>query len=575
MPYLSNTYLGVTTVKISTKLAAAFSLILLLLMGSGGYNYVAKLDEQAGFQEMMEDTEFLTTIRQMQFILTGRNNDERGYLLTGDAGYLKQMEEKAKNLEQLLAQLKESKDIAANVQSELAKMDERFLAYRAESQKAMEAYQSGDRERAVDIHFGPEREARKELDAVVEHMVQMIHAEKEADEAVLVEKSGRTWAIQIGLTVFAVLISILLAVSLRRTIVLPLKRVNQQLLAIAEGEGDLTRQLAVSSRDEIGDLAKAFNQMTGNLREIIRQVRSHAQQVAASSEELQASSQQTSQAAEQIANTIQNVVKGTDRQVEGVVQGSRETEGMTSAIRQIASRSETVASAAIEASDLAAEGSQTIRLAVKQMEEMSETITGLSGIVSTLGERSSQIVQIVEMITDIAGQTNLLALNAAIEAARAGEQGRGFAVVADEVRKLAEQASLSAQQIARLVEAIRQETGEAVLSMERSTQEVAVGLAGISQAGQVFYKIRDAVQGVASQVQEVSAASHTLSLNTENVARSMDEISRITEETAVQTMDASSVTEEQLASMEEVHASAASLARQAEELEKLLERFRV
>lgn len=553
----------------------AFGLLLAIMIGSESYSYVQEGRIKAAYAKMLGDAELLTHLREIQFVLTGRNNDERGYLLSQDNTFAEEMRERAQKLDALFAQAKEMAGSSEKLRRLLDRMEALFRTYQQESDKVMEAIRSGQREEAVRLHFGEERQARKELDRVVEELVTLVQQEKEQDEVLLARQARTAETVRLFVAMTAVLLAVLIGGYLVRSIVIPLNRVNAQLRAIAEGEGDLTRELTVASRDEIGMLGQSFNRMLRNLREIILQVRSHAEQVAASAEELNASSEQTSQAAKQIAETVQGVVLGTDKQVQGVEEGSREVQEMAAGIRQISSRAERVTAAAVDTSELATNGNRTIQEAVARMNGMSETIDHLSRLVRGLGERSRQIGQIVDAITDIAGQTNLLALNAAIEAARAGEHGRGFAVVADEVRKLAEQASASAGQITQLVGMIQSEIEEAVVSMQRGTEEVAAGMAGVSEAGEAFARIRAAVLDVTGQIQEVSAASRSLTASTEKVAQAMREIAGVTETTAARTLDVSAATEEQLASMEEIHASAASLAGLAEELEKLMGRFKV
>jgi methyl-accepting chemotaxis protein len=562
-------------VRIRTKFVLAFGLLLAIMIGSESYSYVQEGRIKAASAKMLGDAELLTHLREIQFVLTGRNNDERGYLLSQDNTFAEEMRERAQKLDALFAQAKEMAGSSEELRRLLDRMEALFRTYQQESDKVMEAIRSGQREEAVRLHFGEERQARKELDRVVEELVTLVQQEKEQDEVLLARQARTAESVRLFVAMTAVLLAVLIGGYLVRSIVIPLNRVNAQLRAIAEGEGDLTRELTVASRDEIGMLGQSFNRMLRNLREIILQVRSHAEQVAASAEELNASSEQTSQAAKQIAETVQGVVLGTDKQVQGVEEGSREVQEMAAGIRQISSRAERVTAAAVDTSELATNGNRTIQEAVARMNGMSETIDHLSRLVRGLGERSRQIGQIVDAITDIAGQTNLLALNAAIEAARAGEHGRGFAVVADEVRKLAEQASASAGQITQLVGMIQSEIEEAVVSMQRGTEEVAAGMAGVSEAGEAFARIRAAVLDVTGQIQEVSAASRSLTASTEKVAQAMREIAGVTETTAARTLDVSAATEEQLASMEEIHASAASLAGLAEELEKLMGRFKV
>lgn len=370
-------------------------------------------------------------------------------------------------------------------------------------------------------------------------------------------------------------IAIIIIIIMNRTIARPLVLVSRQLKEIAEGEGDLTRELTVRSRDEVGDLANSFNRMLQNLRSLIHQVGLNAEQVAASAEELTASSEQTSKATEQIASTIHEMAEGSKQQVHSVENSSRIARESLIGIQQIAANTQSVTSIAVQTSEMAVDGNRLLHAAESQMTTINQTFTGLSKVIRSLGERSQEIGQISEVITGIAGQTNLLALNAAIEAARAGEHGRGFAVVADEVRKLAEQCSLSAQQISELIATIQRETGAAVESMEKGTQEVADGIQGVNAAGQSFKQIQQSIEEVTTQIQEVSAAAQQMFAGTEQIVHAISVIEEVAKEAASGTENVSAAAEEQMASMEEISSSAATLSNMAEELQLLIGRFKV
>lgn len=255
--------------------------------------------------------------------------------------------------------------------------------------------------------------------------------------------------------VVSVLVTIISAVLQIRGITRPLKQVNRQLLEIAEGEGDLTRELTVKTNDEIADLAASFNRMNEQLRNLIGQVAFGSEQVASTAEQLNAGAEQTTQATEHIATTIQEVASGTERQVVGIEESMEAVSDLSQGVKQIAINAHQVSSSAEETSRLADQGNESIQQAIRQMQKIDGSISGLATEINQLGASSTEIGQIIEVITSIAAQTNLLALNAAIEAARAGEHGRGFSVVADEVRKLAEQSVNSAQQITGLITAIQ------------------------------------------------------------------------------------------------------------------------
>ncbi|MGG1658928.1 methyl-accepting chemotaxis protein [Brevibacillus sp. NRS-1366] len=341
-------------------------------------------------------------------------------------------------------------------------------------------------------------------------------------------------------------------------------------------DGELTVEpLQIRTRDEVGQLSQSVNTMVENLRTIIQQVNATASDLASSAEELSVNAEHTSKATEQIAITIQEVAYGAEKQVKSVEDSVTAMQVVSTGTKQVTANAQYAAESAIEASQIAIEGNQALQIVISQMHSIDDTVNNIAEIVRRLGNSSQEIGQIVQVITAIAEQTNLLALNAAIEAARAGEQGRGFAVVADEVRKLAEQSAKSAQQIEKLITAIQLESNQAVLSMEKGTKEVTVGLEVVNNAGKSFEQIQDAVTQVASQIQEVKTHSVQMSVGTEQVVELVSLIEEVAENSADGTQNVSAATEEQLAAMEEVTSSANSLAKIAEELQSHVSRFKV
>lgn len=354
----------------------------------------------------------------------------------------------------------------------------------------------------------------------------------------------------------------------------PIKKIAEQAEQVAEG--DLTiPTLVVKNKDELGQLAQDFNRMTSNLKHLILQVATNTEQVAASAEELTASAELTSKATEHIASAMQQVAAGSESQVQAVEESAAAMNEMAARVLQMQNNAQTVSHTAIKTSDQALEGGQSIEKAVQQMNSIHLTVNGLEKVIKGLGLRSQEIGQITEAITGIAAQTNLLALNAAIEAARAGEHGRGFAVVADEVRKLAEQSAQSAQQISQLILVIQTETTKAISTMENATEEVSQGLHVVHLAGSSFEQIQHSINEVAHQIGDLSAAVHEISSGSEKVVASIREIALVAEETSSGTQTVSSSAEEQLATMEEITASASALASMAQELQLLIGKFKV
>jgi methyl-accepting chemotaxis protein len=367
------------------------------------------------------------------------------------------------------------------------------------------------------------------------------------------------------------IISILIGFLLSRSITNPLIQLKKQ--ANLAANGDLTVHMAQGEReDEIGQLAESFEKMMTNLRKIIQQVSESTEHIAAFSEELTASTEQSSRAVEL---TIQAVAVETDKQVQSVGEGSKSVNHMSAGIQQIAASTQNVLLNAVQASDTASVGNRIIHDAVLQMNTIDSTMNEIAETVKGLGKRSQEIEKIIDVITKIAEQTNLLALNASIEAARAGEHGRGFAVVADEVRKLAEESSSSTRQIAGLVTAIQSETTKAVQLMEAGIKEAALGIEEMNAAGELFQEIQHSINKVTKQIHEVSTAAEQISANTEQAICSIALISEAAENNAFGTHNISAATQEQLASVEEVSSSVSFLANMMEELQQLVNKFKI
>jgi len=315
--------------------------------------------------------------------------------------------------------------------------------------------------------------------------------------------------------------------------------------------------------------------MAENLREVLQKVSFDSQQVAASAEELTASAEQMNSASEHISNTIQEIASSTGKQVQETSDMDHTVTEMLEYVQQISANSLGVTKKARDTSSKAGDGNKAIQTVVSQMNTINGRVAETFQVIEQLGNHSTQIGVISKVITDIADQTNLLALNAAIEAARAGEQGKGFAVVADEVRKLAEQSSQSANQISVLITKIQEETVKAVSSMKNVTVEVGEGIEIVNQAGTTFGDIRSAVDEVNEQITDVSTSVGQLRIGMEQMVEVIKLVKQVSEDTNSSTQNISAATEEQLASMQEISSSAVSLTNMAEELMELIGKFKI
>ncbi|MDN5515476.1 MAG: methyl-accepting chemotaxis protein [Pseudomonas sp.] len=514
----------------SQKLYAGFGVVLLVIVG-------LVLSTWRGFDQVdstvKKNIHTYTVINESASLLTSLVNIEtgmRGFVITGREQFLVPLTEGEGSFQRHLTQLRQ------------------LTADNPAQQRRLEQLQGlHDQWLREDINDSVELRRQvssgtKSLDALVEliaagrdkvkmdTMRQLLDAVQQ-DERVLLEQrtdamnGAKSMSLSILLLggLLATVLSISVAFAMSRSIAGRLQQAVEVARSIAEGR--LDSRIERGGRDEVSVLLDAFATMQDRLRDMIGQIRAGAGQLVASaqsissaSSQLSVSAQEQSQAASSMAATVEELTVS----INHVADNANEAHGLSS-----------------ESGRQSADGGAVIQETLGSMQRIADTVQGAATQIAELGQHSDQISSIVNVIKEIADQTNLLALNAAIEAARAGEQGRGFAVVADEVRLLAQRTANSTQEITEMIKKIQTGTRNAVSNMEVGVQQVNGGLVQAGQAGDAIVSIRAASERVVGVVDQISLALREQTVASQDVARNVERIAQMSMENSEAVSDTS------------------------------------
>ena len=355
----------------------------------------------------------------------------------------------------------------------------------------------------------------------------------------------------------------------------PVITVTNKLKEISDNGGDLTKRIGINTRDEVGQLSQAFDSFMDKLQSMIKDVMSSAEVIASSSQQLTSATSENNIAMEQISVTVNGVANNTSENM-AVVQQT------TASLTEAALFSETTANASrktsensLKVKEAAGKSANQVADIVNAIDSIANSSKEVEAIIHDLGESSEKISEIVELITRISEQTNLLSLNAAIEAARAGESGKGFKVVADAIRKLADSTNKSAEAITLLVNDNHLKVERTVKSVEEVNEAVALGARRAAKVKTNMDKIIDNITEVVDQISDIDKAVAKQANITEEIAKGMNNIADNASDMTASTEEVSASVEEQVSTLEEIEATAYQLSQMAEQLNRLASGFKV
>lgn len=400
--------------------------------------------------------------------------------------------------------------------------------------------------------------------------------EEERQHAIQVANANMAYAIGVLITavVISTIVGSLITYFVSRMVNKNLSTVINNSRQIADGNL-VIEKIDYKGKDEIGQLAGTVNTMHDNLTDMIERIQTVTEQVSASSQELSASGDQVGKTAEQVGMAIQQVASGAEEQSAQIEETGRNINDLIDQIEDVENQSDKMNKQAEDVMTNISRGNNALSTSVEKVNNVREDTAQVAEIVNNLGDLSGEIGDIVELINGISTQTNLLALNAAIEAARAGEAGRGFNVVAEEIRELAEESSQATENIANLIKEVRNGVDNAVKKMNNTTEVVEESVGAIEETGDSFVDIKKAADNLTELIDIITKNAQDMSKNSVTVEQAVNNIASVSQEAAGNAEEVAASSEEQVAATEEIVSSAGQLAKMAEDLSAAVNKFDV
>lgn len=555
---------------IKQKILFGFSIIIVLviLLGVNSYS-MSKTTNEAVESIANEDLPLLIASEGLVSSLIDRIAVAYGYIIFEDSTYKERFQEfieDGKQFEKQISEIHSSDEF--NELVDLAVEWREFIP-----NEVFTEFDNGNKELAIQKLQKAAFDAQ-EIVAGYKELASNSEAAIIQKEQEIISNGKKSMFINTVVTVVVVSISIFISLFTANTISRPIKTVMNRMMLIANG--DLSKgKLETNLKDETGQLIRATNEMNENMKSLLQEISGVSEIVNGQSEELSQSANEVMGGTEQISSTMQELASAAEIQANHATELSSAMGIFSTKVDEASQNGEQVQEETTNVLNMTNSGSELMEASTRQMKKIDDIMLDAVKKVEELDKNSQEISKLVHVIQDIAEQTNLLALNAAIEAARAGEQGQGFAVVANEVRKLAEQVAASVSDITNIIENVHHESTIVTASLQAGYEEVKDGSIQIATTGETFEEISMAVTDMIEQINVVTDNLTDIAANTEEMNTSIQEVAATSEEAAAGVEETSAASQQTSASMEEVGSSSEELASLAEQLRELVSKFKL
>lgn len=559
---------------IRKKLFTSFSIIILILISVAAFSayQLSNIDDE--YTYLLDDRAYkVIEASKIQNANSLQGLYIRSYVLRKESSNLESLSTQREIVTQTLNEI-EPLFKTEQMQKEISKIQEQQILYNGYVDKIINYVDSNQLEKANATLFDLAVPTNRTIQQSINNIVDFQNKEMTISSDQTTENVSFSKILLIVISVIGTILASILAIVITINITNPLKHLTDSANVIASG--DLREQdIVVNTKDEINELAVAFNKMKVNLFTLISNVSMNVSNTTSAAEQLAASTEEVTLATKDIAERMEGIAAGGGQAAITGNDCAIATDESAHGVGRIAEAAQSLQSQAFDMQSLATEGGQTLHTAEEQMSVIQQSSHETRTKIKQLSMQSAEIENITKVITNITEQTNLLALNAAIEAARAGEHGKGFAVVADEVRKLAEESKNSASKIVDLTSLIQKDTKEVEESVNLTVQNVDQGVTYLQNAQASFGTIVESITEMTAQIQEVSASSEEISASTEEVAASVTEMAQAANTAAEQSSLVLASVEEQTATMYEINSVANSLSEGAMAIQEEINQFKV